>query len=142
MSESKPAPKPKAAVREYEPSFAIEAARIAAAIPVTDKGWALYFGVRRGHIRQWRMEHPEFERACRLTEATATPGIIDTLLQAAIDGAPWAITLFLERRVPGWAKTQTIDVNMTNRPAEELTDAELERIARSGAAQPIRADEF
>lgn len=114
----------------FKQEFIEDARRISRALPVTDKGFAKFFQVPRGTVRQWRREHPKFDEACRFDETTAIAGIIDNMLQQALDGNLNAQMFVLARRA-GWTEKQSVDLTVT-KSETEMTDAELRQIAAAG----------
>ncbi len=114
----------------YDPEYADQAKRLASVCALTNKGFARFFGVTAGDIKRWREQHADFNDACMLRETQAIPAIVDSALQCALDGQPWAIQFVLSRRA-GWEAKTSMDVSV-KKSTTEMTDDELLRIAEAG----------
>lgn len=69
---------------------------------------ARLIGVEPKQIREARKINPEFDDDVKLAEAEATDPVEKSLYGAAVNGEPWAVKLWLERRSSDrWAAVPT-----------------------------------
>ncbi len=86
-------------------------------------------GITPGVLRRLRRDDEEFIEAEAATEMLAASPIEDKLHQAALNGEPWAIKMWLERRVPErWApnSTSTVKHEMSGTIQVTAGQAEME----------------
>lgn len=92
-----------------------------------------YFSISKTTFYAIMERQPEVSERYKKGKAKAISAVAQGLLQQACDGNTTAAMFYLKTQA-GWRETQQIDHTTNgeslNRPIEELTDAELQRIAR------------
>lgn len=84
-------------------------------------------GIGPAVLKRYRRDDPDFREMEEASESVVVSRIESKLLEAADNGEPWAIKMFLERRAPErWAATTTATVKHEVSGTIELTAAKAE----------------